>query len=140
MANGRTQLHRNAAFQFNGQIGNASAGIQLKGPVIAPVGQALMQRVQEPVVPLRLIGRQFQGGDDLRKEKPIPELTTDQVRVLADKTEARSLREIRSSSGPVSTYQSERVPCPPSSSTNAPTASAARPGRRDSQHGRRSGR
>ena len=90
------------------------------GAVMAAVGQAAMQRVQEPQ-------RFFSGASGssssvvMISERKIQLPSWRLMRLVClpmNPSPARCARS-RSSSGPVSTYHSERVPAPPSSFTNS---------------------
>ena len=65
------------------------------GAVMACVGQAVMQRVQEPQ---RFFsgasGFQFQGRQDFGEENPVAKFAADDVGVFADKAQAGALGEI----------------------------------------------
>ena len=95
MANRRAKFKRDGAFQFDREIGNATAGVELEwrsdggcwaGGNAAGAGAA--------TVFLGRIRFEFDGGDDFGEENPIAELAADEVGVFADEAETGALGEI----------------------------------------------
>ena len=95
VADGRAQFDGDGAFQFDGQIGNAAAGIQLErrsNGVGGAGGEAA--GAFAAMIFLRRVGFQFQGGDNFRQENPVAEFAADDIGVLADKAQTGELGEV----------------------------------------------
>ena len=95
IADERTKFDWNGPLEFDGQIRNAPAGIELerrRDRLGGTSGQTA--RALAAAIVLRFIGDEVERRDDLGQKEPVPELSTDQVSVLADEPDTGALREI----------------------------------------------
>src|SRR5690349_7332370 len=84
IANGRAEFDRDRAFQFDGEVGNATACLELKrgGNRRGGTGREATSAGAASVVlgPIRL---QAEGRQDFGEKEPVSQSPADQVRVLA---------------------------------------------------------
>src|SRR5687768_15282013 len=90
--NGGAELFWDGAFQFDREIGNAAAGIELERRGNGVGGAGINAAgASAAAVWFRVAGRKFEGGDDLGDEKPVSQRAADEVGVLAGEAEAGAL-------------------------------------------------
>src|SRR5258708_2397859 len=82
VADRRTEFEGNGTLQFDGEVRDAAAGIELKGGddgVGGTGGDASCAGAA--TVLFRAVGVKRQGGEDFRQENPVAEATADEIRV-----------------------------------------------------------
>lgn len=95
VADGGAQLGRNGAFEFDGEIGNAAAGVEDKG-----LGDGLGRAggdaaaTSAAAVFFWRIGGEFCGGEDFGEEEPVAKGAADEVGVFSDEADASALGEV----------------------------------------------
>src|SRR5215472_3046542 len=95
LADQRTQFDRNWTFELDRQIRDTPAGIELEWACDRSRGTQLdAPRTRAATIDLGSVRLQLQRGENLGEEYPVPELATDEVRMLANKTESGALCEI----------------------------------------------
>ncbi len=90
-----TQVQRDGALEFDREVGDATAGIELEGrrdggrrarTDTAAAGAA--------AVSFRRVGGELEGGQNLPEKNPVPELAVDEVGMFADETQARAFSQV----------------------------------------------
>ena len=90
IAHGGAQVARDMPLVLDGEIGDAAPGIELVGRGEGICGADVEAAAAGPAaVPVRRIGREFEGGEDGAEEEPGAEVAADEVRVLALPAESR---------------------------------------------------
>ncbi len=110
VANGRAQFDRNRALQLNRQIRDAFAGIQLKGrrDGLGGTGREAAGAFAAMIF-FRCVGRQFSVVKISARKIQLPRRRLMRLVCLPTKPRPARWAKSRSNTGPVSTYQSERV-------------------------------
>lgn len=95
VTNGRSEFDRNGALEFNREVGNAPTRIQLKGRSDG-LRRARSEAAHAGTATIffRGVWSQFKRSDDFREEEPVAHPPADQIGVLADKSQAGSLRQV----------------------------------------------
>ena len=95
VADCRAELLRDRAFQLDGQVGDAAAGVELERRGDRP-GRAGVDatRTFAAVVAFRLVRLQLGGGEDFGDEKPVAEPAADEVGVFANEAKAGALAKV----------------------------------------------
>ncbi len=89
VANGRPQVFRDGALQFDGEVADAASGIQLERGSDGMGGAGVdAARAAATAVGFGRVGSEFKGRKNLGNEEPVAKPTADQVGVFADKAEA----------------------------------------------------
>ena len=89
------QLGRNGAFEFDGEVGDAAAGVEDEG-----LGDGLggaggdASAASAAAVFFRRVGGEFGGGEDFGEEEPVAEGAADEVGVFSDEADAGALGEV----------------------------------------------
>jgi hypothetical protein len=95
VANEWSQFNRDRAFQFNRQVADAQARIELVGSDNGACGADIHAALAgAAILAFRRVGRQFEIRQDFAEEKPITKLAVDEIGVLANESKARTLREV----------------------------------------------
>lgn len=89
VADGGAELLGNGALEFDGEVGDATSGVELEGGGDGGGGTGLdASSAGAAAVRFRGVGFEFEGGDDLGEKYPVAELAADEVGVFADEAEA----------------------------------------------------
>src|SRR5262249_45344076 len=82
ISDGGAEFQRNGALQFNGEIGNAPAGVEVERRGNRSGGtRGNAARAGAAAVLFRWVGLKFNGRDDLADENPVAEISTDEIGV-----------------------------------------------------------
>src|SRR5688572_29942641 len=88
-ADERAKFNRNGPLEFDGQIRNAPAGVELERRRDRQGGTSgQTARALAAAIVLRFVWSELERRDDLGQKEPVPELSANQVRVLADESNA----------------------------------------------------
>ena len=95
VADGGAQLGRDGAFEFDGEVGDAAAGVEDEGlgdGLGGAGGDAAL--ASAAAVFFGRVGGQFGGGEDFGEEEPVAEGAADEVGVFSDEADAGALGEV----------------------------------------------
>lgn len=95
VAKGGAEFFGDGAFEFDGEVGDAEAGIELEGGddgLCGASGDAT--GAGAAAVGFGGVGVQGECGEDFCEEKPVAESAADEVGVFADEAEAGALGEV----------------------------------------------
>ena len=95
VSNGRPELNGYGALKFDGEVGNTTTGIQLKGTSQRSSWTGVQApRAGATTIPFGAVGFKLEGGHDFAQEQPIPQTPAHQVGVFADKANAGALGQV----------------------------------------------